>query len=115
MKKILISVITVLIMVCALFVLTGCENKKDENKSNGIVGTWEYKGSISAIYTFNDDGTGIYDFSGQKMEFTYKTDKDKISITYKGNTAPFDTVYEIKDNELNIKDSFGKDTIYKRK
>ena len=48
------------------------------------------------------------------MEFTYTTEGDKISILYKGNTAPFETTFTIEGNKLNMKDSFGKDTIYKK-
>ena len=40
-------------------------------------------------------------------EFNFETEDNKISITYDGSTAAFESIYEIKDNELNIKDSFG--------
>ena len=63
------------------------------------------------VYTFNEDGTGEY--AGKK--FTYKTEGDKISITYDGSTAAFESTYEIKDNQLNIKDSLGNDTVYNKK
>ena len=50
------------------------------------------------------------------MEFTYTATEDgKLSITYNGNTSAFETTYTIDGNTLNIKDSFGSDTIYKRK
>ncbi len=48
------------------------------------------------------------------MEFTYKIDGDKISILYTGNTDPFETTYSIDGDTLNVRDSLGKDTLYKR-
>ena len=102
----------VLLFASVLFVsivgLTGCGSKTNKNT---IVGKWQSKEYSSYIYTFNEDGTG--DYSG--TQFTYTTDGDKIAITYQGNTVAFESTYEIKDNELNIKDSFGNDTIYTRK
>ena len=48
------------------------------------------------------------------MECTYEVDGDKLSILYNGNSAPFETTYTIEGKKLNIKDSFGSDTIYER-
>ena len=102
-----------LLFISVLFVsivgLTGCG--KDKANKNSIVGKWQSKEYSSYVYTFNEDGTG--DYSGTK--FTYTTEGDKISIKYEGSTAAFESTYEIKDNELNIKDSFGKDTLYTKK
>ena len=109
MKKVLR--VLLLILIFSTF-LTACRDKKENNKP-AIVGSWKYE-SGSYTYTFNEDGTGKYDISGSVKEFTYKTDGDKLSITYNGSTAAFETTYEIKDNVLNIKDSFGKDTKYKK-
>ena len=113
MKRFSKILFLVVVMISA-FTIVGCGKKEEKKKVPEIVGTWEYN-SGSYTYTFNEDGTGTYDIGGQKKEFTYKTDGDKLSITYNGSTASFDTTYSIKDNELNIKDSFGSDTIYKRK
>lgn len=80
-----------------------------------LVGSWEYEGG-SFIYTFNSDGTGTYDVGAEDvMTFTYKTDGSKISFLYKGNTEPMELEYVIDGDTLNVKDSFGSDTIYKRK
>ena len=89
-----------------------------ETRGNSIVGRWKYTDSdlgdlgIDFVYTFNADGTGDYDMSGTKMEFTYKTDGNKLTITY--DSGPFETEYEIKGNVLNVKDSGGNDTLYKK-
>ena len=105
MKK---NILGLLVIVFCL-VLVGCNKAKDKNT---IVGKWA-QGSY--VYTFNEDGTCTYDVSGKIMKCTYKTDGDKLSILYDGNTAPFETTYSIDGNKLNVKDSFDNDTIYTRK
>ena len=108
MKKTLTLILAAVILVAGLFILTGCNNSSSKNP---IVGQWQYKDYSSYVYTFNEDGTGEY--AGKK--FTYKTEGDKISITYDGSTAAFESTFEIKDNQLNIKDSLGNDTVYNKK
>lgn len=114
MKNVKRGLLLVLILLVAVLVLTGCGNKGEDNtKKNTIVGSWKYDGA-DYTYTFNEDGTGDYNAAGTKMEFTYKTEDNKISILYTGNTAPFETEYSINGDTLNIIDSFGSDTLYKR-
>ena len=107
MKKYIKTLMIVLILTVSVFGLTGCGKEKKVT----IVGKWQSKDYSTYVYTFNEDGTG--DYSG--MKFTYTTDGDKISIKYENSTAAFESTYEIKDNELNIIDSFGNDTLYTRK
>ncbi len=104
MKKVLLSV-----LLCAsILLLTACGKK-------GIVGIWEHSNG-GYTYTFNEDGSGNYKYGTTSIEFTYTTSEDgKLSILYKGNTDPFETTYTISGKKLYIKDSFGSDTIYKRK
>ena len=109
MKKYFKALLIVSVLFVSIVGLTGCNKEKADK--NTIVGKWQSKEYSSYVYTFNDDGTG--DYSGTK--FTYTTEDDKISIKYENSTAAFESTYEIKDNELNIKDSFGNDTIYTRK
>lgn len=109
MKKYFKLLIITLVLSISILGLTGCG--KEKAKKNTIVGKWESKVYSSYVYTFNEDGTG--DYSGVK--FTYTTEGNKISIKYESSTVPFESTYEIKDNELNIKDSFGNDTIYIKK
>ena len=80
----------------------------------GIVGTWEYEYG-SFIYTFKADGTGTYDIAGDTMNFTYETNDNVLSITFEGDTGSSELEYEIDGDKLNVKDSFGSDTIYYRK
>ena len=110
-KYILIAV-AVLIVVAIVVVLI-VNGNKGTTKADTIIGTWKYE-SADYAYTFNEDGTGKYEAMGTTMEFTYTTEGNKLSITYTGNTSPFETEYSIDGNKLNVKDSFGQDTIYKR-
>ncbi len=118
MKK-AIALLLVLAMSAVLF--AACGQKADTpaaDPAKAILGQWEYEDG-DYIYTFNEDGTGSYgvaDLPTASMEFTYELkDGGKISILYTGNTEPFETEYVIEGNKLNIKDSFGSDTIYVKK
>ena len=142
MSKIIKIIALVLVLCCAVFVLTAC-NKTTTNDSteevdttvantattegtgesttsasagdNALVGSWENKSyGSSYTYTFNADGTGKYDAAGTIMEFTYTTSGNKISILYTGNTDPFETEYNIDGNTLNVIDSLGNDTLYEK-
>lgn len=88
---------------------------RDEN-TPAIVGKWKYYdkdfGSMDFIYTFNKDGTGNYSMAGTPMPFTYTIDGNNLTITY--DSGPFETEYEINGDILNVKDSGGNDTLYKK-
>lgn len=116
MKKTMRALTIIAVLVIAMFALTGCGNTKKEKEKavDPIVGVWTYENG-GYTYTFNEDGTGNYAYYSTKMEFTYKTEGNKLEITYSGSTSPFKTEFTIEGNTLNIKDSFGKDTIYKKK
>ena len=110
MKDTLKIVLISLVLFVGLFGLTACGSKE-----NTIVGQWKNDAyGSNFVYTFNADGTGKYDAAGTLMEFTYTIDGDKISILYTGNTASFDTTFSIEKDTLNVKDSLGNDTLYKR-
>ena len=117
MKRTVKALLIFVILLSAIFVLTGCgkqnESAQQASKTNPIVGAWK---SVQGdyIYHFNEDGTGDYTISGTKMEMTYKTEGSKISITYKGNTKAFETEYRIDGYNIKIKDSFGCDKKYKK-
>ncbi len=115
-KTIVISAAALMGAVTFLTACGGNGGSADDKKENTIVGEWvseEYNGSF--IYTFKEDGSGNYDASGVQMPFTYTLEGDKLSITYEGDTDPFNTTYSIKDNKLTIKDSFDEDVVYDRK
>ena len=48
------------------------------------------------------------------MPFTYTLEGNRLSITYDGDTVPFDTTCSIKDNIITIKDSLDEDVVYKK-
>ena len=103
-------VLLVVALFSALLLLTACGEKQETVKDTAsIVGSWTYPNS-TMTYKFNADGTGSY----YGRDFTYTTSGDKLSILYNGDTSSFDTTYEIKDNKLNVRDSFGNDTIYNK-
>lgn len=91
------------------------QNNTNANSQTGsIVGKWKYDDpdlGDSFVYTFNADGTGNYTAAGN---FTYIIDGKNISITYNTSGATFDTVFEIDGDRLNMIDSVGNDTFYKR-
>lgn len=100
---------------------SGSESSQVETSDNGgstnnsaIVGKWKYDHPSlgdSFVYTFNADGTGNYSASG---DFTYKTDGNHIAITYNASGATFETEFEVNGDTLNVKDSGGNDTFYKK-
>ena len=122
MKKTVKAILIMAMLLSSLMVLAGCGDKKEDAKkedsnkaqsSNSIVGTWTYElGGYT--YHFNEDGTGDYSYSTTKMEFTYKTEGNMLSIMYKNSTAPLELEYSIDGDTLNVIDSFGNDTLYKR-
>lgn len=113
MKKTVKSLLIITMLLSAILLFAGCGNKKDNKSSNPIVGVW--KSDLGDFtYHFNDDGSGYYDVYGTKMEFTYTAENGKISILFKENTVPFETDYNINGDTLNVKDSFGNDTLYKK-
>lgn len=83
----------------------------------GLVGSWDYAELSGMIYTFNTDGSGTYDMFGEAMHFTYEADGAVLKITYtdEGVDEPMELEYKIDGDTLNVKDSFGNDTLYKRK
>ena len=81
---------------------------------DALVGSWEYQGGVYT-YTFNADGTGTYDVSGNLMKFTYEATDSTISFTYGSDTTPMTLNYSINGKVLNVKDSNGSDTLYNRK
>ena len=93
------------------------ETKAQVSADTGIVGSWDYAELSGIVYTFNADGTGTYDLLGEVMEFTYEADGSALKITYLDENvdAATELEYEIDGDVLNVKDSLGNDTIYKRK
>ena len=93
---------------------SAAETAKADATDTGLVGSWEYE-SGGFTYTFNDDGSGVYDVAGTQMKFTYTAENSVLSITYEDTSAPTQLEYVLSGDTLNVKDSGGNDTIYHRK
>ena len=93
------------------------ETEAKTSADNGLVGSWDYAELSGMVYTFNANGTGSYDMFGEVMNFTYEADGStlKIIFTDEDVDVPTELAYTIDGDTLNVKDSLGNDTIYKRK
>ena len=91
--------------------------EESSSHNSSLIGSWDYAELSGMIYTFNADGSGTYDMFGEVMEFTYEADGSTLKITYTDEDvdAPMELEYVIEGDTLNVKDSLGNDTIYKRK
>lgn len=125
MKRFIVSTLIAVLLCVGLFVLTGCENNKENkeevsestSKQESIVGIWKNDTTLEGyefIYTFKEDGTGEYDAAGTLMPFTYTINGDQISILYEGDTVSFDTTFSVEGDTLNVLDSMGNDTLYQK-
>ena len=119
MKKLFCILLAALML---MGILAACGNdgdkkdtgKKEEEKAATIVGTWKYA-VYDCSYTFNEDGTGKYTFTGNDMPFTYTDDGTKVVIQFENSDFPSEHNYTIEGNTLNIEDSFGEMVAYTRK
>ena len=93
------------------------ETEAKASADNGLVGSWDFAALSGMVYTFNADGTGSYDMFGEVMHFTYEADGSTLKITFTDEDVdvPTELAYTIDGDTLNVKDSLGNDTIYKRK
>ena len=89
-----------------------------ENKGTGIVGTFRYVDAetpeLTSSYTFNQDGTGQYELLGEKLDLTYKTNGNILSIMFAGQSIPMDVEYTVNAEALTMKDVTGNDVVYHR-
>ena len=105
MKKNIVTIGLVIALMASVFAFAGCGEK------NPLEGTWA---NSSYVYTFNNDGTGVYDVAGTKMNFTYETEDGVISIQYEGQSAPLELNYKVGEKKLVITDSFGTEVEYEK-
>lgn len=93
------------------------ETEAKASADNGLVGSWDFAALSGMVYTFNADGTGSYDMFGEVMNFTYEADGSTLKLTFTDEDVdvPTELAYTIDGDTLNVKDSLGNDTIYKRK
>ena len=93
------------------------ETEANASADNGLVGSWDFAALSGMVYTFNADGTGSYDMFGEGRHFTYEADGSTLKLTFTDEDVdvPTELAYTIDGDSLNVKDSLGNDTIYKRK
>ena len=106
-KKRLLAFIAIVLILILGFVLIII----NKTTSKSVIGSWKYEKS-KYIYTFKKDGTGKYFALGTVMTFTYKIEKDIISIHFTGEDKPMKCQFSIKKNKLIIDDALGTDTVY---
>lgn len=107
MKKIFISLIT----ICMIFIITGC-GKKDP-----LIGTWEGKNNDgrNTIFTFKKDNKINFDNGLVKLDGTYSTKGDTLTIKIEAWQKDRNYIFKIENNTLNLtpKDNDGMPT-YKK-
>lgn len=130
MKKVLFSLIAVATMAFA-FVSCGGNNGKEAQQEetvaseevvvetaqqNGLVGNWYYEDD--SFYTFNEDGTGSYTYTGELFgNFTYSEADGKLTLNYEGSD-PTVFNYTLEGDVLTIlagESNYGADTQYRRR
>ena len=122
-----------LLVVVLMFALSACGTKAPSADQQGspdggssqstsdsndpaalLVGEWTYElGGYT--YDFKNDGSGTYKAGETVMNFTYEADGSVLELTYEGVGTPTELEYSIDGKNLNVKDSFGSDTIYEKK
>lgn len=120
----LLSIAAVLAMICTFAACNKNDSDTDKSSADSVVseqpanplaGKWQSKDLPDYIYTFNADGTGQYDMAGKILELGYTTEEGTITISFhEEGYTPVTLRYELDGDTLNIKDSFGSDTIYLR-
>lgn len=118
MKKVIISMIAVVVMALTIVSCGNNGGDKSGNKAqSGLVGNWYY--NDNTYYTFNEDGTGLYMAYGVLVgNFTYSESNGKLTLNYEGFTDPTVFNYKVEGKTLTIlsgEGNIGSDTEYKRK
>ena len=96
-------------------------NSSTKPINSDIVGEWKYFDSyyetpeLNFVYIFNADGTGSYGVPDVDSQvFKYEVDGNKLIVRF-DTAGAFETTFEVINGDtLNVKDSGGQDTLYKR-
>lgn len=98
MKKMYLGILIFLLLVCT----TGC--------TKNIVGKWKSSDSDDELYyIFNNDKTCSYEMSIARLDCTYETENNRLTIMYKGSDKASTYEFRFEKNTLIIKDETGKD------
>lgn len=90
----------------------------DGARSNEIVGSFRYIDAdipeLVCTYTFNADGTGTYDVSGEVSKLTYAIYGNELSILFEGEDLPMNVEFTVDAEALSIFDATGKCMVFYR-
>ena len=94
------------IILAIVFSLLTIIITKSSQKS--IVGKWKaIESNTEYYYIFNNDKTCSYEMNVARLNCTYKKDRKKITILYKGNEKENTYEYYFEGKTLIIKDEKG--------
>ena len=127
MKKHLTAVVIILAALLSAISFCSCTGKHYSDvsaqsdsgaadTSQSIVGTWALQlYGDEYTYTFNPDGTGVYNAAGKIMNLTYTTKDGIYYETFEGSTAAVKRPYRIENNQFIVEDSYGEEIVYTKK
>ena len=95
--------VKIILVILILLLIVGCTKKS-------VVGSWVTEDG-NDIYIFNTDGTGKHN----DISFTYTVDGNNLEIYFPKTTAPFQTSFEFKKDNLIIKNSIEEEIVYIKK
>ena len=106
-KKIILGVVALLLLALIAFVIIYFTLSSKE-----ILGTCVSRDNNNYVYIFKWNKKGIAVAYFNDKEFSYKTDDDKLKITYKESKKTYEYSYRIVKDKLLITDSSGKQYVY---
>ncbi len=121
-RKSIHGILLFTILISTIFCLCSCAifEKQETKDTKNIVGKWEYSESADIYYIFEADGTGYQHVADSNIYFSYSISSGTISMSFfqsaENSAIAYSSKfnYELKDDTLNIKDTFGADNIYHR-
>lgn len=96
--------LTLCVLMTVLCFAACGSSDSSESGSTALVGTWESVEAPGNAYIFYEDGTGAWDMSGTKMNFTYEDKGTTIEITYEGVSSALVYDYTIEGSKLTTTD-----------
>ena len=113
-RKPLSLAIKITIILLSGMILFACSSEKASKPS--ILGSWESIEAPGCFYSFEEENRGFFDSNGLIMNFTYKTDGNKVEITWEGSADPQIWQFKVENGLLAMKD-LDSDTMltYKKK